>query len=797
MSSSQSSSSTASSASSSSAANNTTNLTNTHQKEAWPSLSLSPISVKDSVATGTGQLNTNGKNKKDKCRNDKTRNDKSKAKNKSQNSNTSNTSNKENFLPDRQKRDRNMSSTVSEINTDINNSTNQQKADQNKDKSSTPGSSTEQQLMLNAKRVEQYADQTVRHSSKCNNETNSHKKNNISESNATRSLSRSSSDKSVDRASVSSVSTSDDYEKCQPNVMTSGCHTTNPSENIKLEQNDSSQTEDMNIIRKNCFSATKNFENICITEDQSQCVTKLPVDDKTKEISDVVSKLNLLDDTNSYFSSTPTFHQSFIFNKKLESEQRQLQINSAISSRLPDLLNGIDGYQKASNTNEWEEAYKNVMTRNNRHVEEQLIHQQQLQQQQQQHHQQVLQQQEEFIRMHELQKRNNLINNLPLSQRSDSPADMVANFNENNVGRAHTHALLQQQQQILNQHLQAGESGLTQGLYGGNMTKFFDFHKGQQQLHHQYLSGHTTLHNTSNVTVTEPHRHATFLENSRPNSSFSDNNLFQVQKQRVGLFEPMSQTQFQRSQSQVNRLPQNSTVDDDLGFDPFIETQKGLAELMENEVVQQQNLSVGNFNLTSQHQHISHQQLIDNVHRARMPPPGFNHMNANVIGFNGSPKAHTSKVMSFVNMPATVVGNNGTPAGQVQIPLLSNWNTNLTQMHQNPVQTMSENQLQNQGTHSKGFNNNSNDWTAMDPAILSLRQFSSFPQSGQTYPQNQQDMFLQHLAQQQQPNSQGFNNQPQQLVSGITMLNGQQASPQVVNANVQGMLEFLKNRQFV
>ncbi|KRG00403.1 uncharacterized protein Dwil_GK28091 [Drosophila willistoni] len=333
------------------------------------------------------------------------------------------------------------------------------------------------------------------------------------------------------------------------------------------------------------------------------------------------------------------------------------------------------------------------------------------------------------------------------------------------------------------------------------MTKFFDFHKGQQQLHHQYLNGHTTLYNTSNVSVTEPHRLATFLENGRPNTSFSDNNLFQVQKQRVGVFEAMSQKQSQKNQSQVNRLPQNSTVDDDLGFDPFIETQKGLAELMENEVVQQQNLSVGNSNLTSQHQHISHQQLIDNVHRARMPPPGFNHMNANVMGFNGSPKAHTSKIMSFVNVPASTIGNNGTPAGQqVQIPLLSNWNPNLPQMHQNPGQTMSETQLQMQGTHSKaGFNNNSNDWTAMDPAILSLRQFSSFPQSGQipSYPQNQQDMFLHHLAQQQQPNAQGFNNQPQQLVSGMTMLNGQQTSPQVVNANVQGMLEFLKNRQFV
>jgi len=41
-----------------------------------------------------------------------------------------------------------------------------------------------------------------------------------------------------------------------------------------------------------------------------------------------------------------------------------------------------------------------------------VLHQQHLQLQQQHHHQQVLQQQEEFLRMHDLHKRNNLVNNM-------------------------------------------------------------------------------------------------------------------------------------------------------------------------------------------------------------------------------------------------------------------------------------------------------------------------------------------------------------------------------------------------
>lgn len=44
--------------------------------------------------------------------------------------------------------------------------------------------------------------------------------------------------------------------------------------------------------------------------------------------------------------------------------------------------------------------------------------------------------------------------------------------------------------------------------------------------------------------------------------------------------------QQQQTQPQSNSNTQQSSVDDDLGFDPFFETQKGLAELLENEMIQ-------------------------------------------------------------------------------------------------------------------------------------------------------------------------------------------------------------------
>lgn len=116
------------------------------------------------------------------------------------------------------------------------------------------------------------------------------------------------------------------------------------------------------------------------------------------------------------------------------------------------------------------------------------------------------------------------------------------------------------------------------------------------------------------------------------------------------------------------------------------------------------------------------------------------------------------------------------------------------------------------------------DWTALDPAIVSFRQFPSFlsgPQQQQHQQSQQQqhnngDMFMPHLNQQQQQQQLGgqglFENKLKNLdfsnrnggfgggPHGINLQNSiinqqqqqQQNSPVQVNANVQGMLEYLK-----
>lgn len=86
-----------------------------------------------------------------------------------------------------------------------------------------------------------------------------------------------------------------------------------------------------------------------------------------------------------------------------------------------------------------------------------------------------------------------------------------------------------------------------------------------------------------------------------------------------------------------------------IDFDPFFETQKGLAELLENEMLQQQAPT----NQSS--------KLLDNATpRARLPPPGFSHMNAFGLGV---PRAttQTSKILPFMNN-----GNAGNAANQMQ-----------------------------------------------------------------------------------------------------------------------------------
>ncbi|CAD0206237.1 unnamed protein product [Chrysodeixis includens] len=99
--------------------------------------------------------------------------------------------------------------------------------------------------------------------------------------------------------------------------------------------------------------------------------------------------------------------------------------------------------------------------------------------------------------------------------------------------------------------------------------------------------------------------------------------------------------------------------DDDLDFDPFKETQKAFAELMETEMMQNT---------------VSSGDNMDRVRRSRLAPPGFSHMNA----FGVPPRP---------------------------------------QQHQQP-----QPQQQQQQTHHQSYNSNSamfSDWTQMDPAIMS------------------------------------------------------------------------------
>lgn len=141
----------------------------------------------------------------------------------------------------------------------------------------------------------------------------------------------------------------------------------------------------------------------------------------------------------------------------------------------------------------------------------------------------------------------------------------------------------------------------------------------------------------------------------------------------------------------------------------------------------------------------------------------------------------------------------------------------------------------------KGYGGSMSDWTALDPAIVSFRQFPSVsgecgrshlqqdilvqcqpyghdrPPPPSQQQQTQSDMFMPppHLNQlQSQMNGQSlfdssklksdYSNRMQSGYGGPhginlqnSIINQQQPnSPAQVNANVQGMLEFLKNRQF-
>ncbi|XP_005185632.2 putative uncharacterized protein DDB_G0271606 [Musca domestica] len=590
-------------------------------------------------------------------------------------------------------------------------------------------------------------------------------------------------------------------------------------------------------------------------------------------ISDV-PKLSLFDDR-SFFSLNPDKisqmpplqqqqqHTASLLNNKLLEDPL---LTGRTMPNLPDLINGIDGYQSNLNcSNDWEDAFKSVILKTNKQMEEKMQQQQQLQQHLNSHLH--LKTQEDLRKLQELQKRNILLNSMRVSQLGGPLGPLGSDLGRHSHFMAQQNPLLQHQPNLSSENLLQNSAQLP---FETNMSKFFDFHKHQQQQKLQHYGGGIGGPAAGGLGSLSDNFHMmSLLENKPLNSQLLDPNSLlnshlqqqqQKQKQQLyGKMDPMMHHQQQLQQQQAlnknlsnmhgnqNHLKsqylQNSNADDDLGFDPFIETQKALAELIENEEEQQQ-LQQHNHVPTSHSNPIGppkqpqtqptppHQQdpMLEYMQRLRMPPPGFSHHNSNLGGYGGmDPRMHSnqnSKMLPFMNLPGTNNGGAGNPPHMppqqqqthpLQMPNPNVWSSHLGNMQQQQQQGMglrhdNLGQPQNMANQKPGYGSGGgSDWTAMDPAILSFRQFS-FPQQQQQNqmgppqmpppPQQQQqqpppqDMFLQHLSQQ----AAGFGLGGGPPGGNGQMPNGQHHNSQGhlnVDASVQGMLEYLKTHQFV
>ncbi|XP_054732306.1 GATA zinc finger domain-containing protein 14 [Anastrepha obliqua] len=411
-------------------------------------------------------------------------------------------------------------------------------------------------------------------------------------------------------------------------------------------------------------------------------------------------------------------------------------------------------------------------------------------------------QQKELARLLELHKQNSLFGNMNHSQPNVPQGGLQNHFG----------GLTEMVQSPLTTLEHASELLLSQNLYGINMSKFFDFHKNQQlQLQQHCVSNEQPIGNGSNTLLENNLNPYQFMQHPALSTLQQQQQHQQQQQQKhrtLGQLDsvmalqqhhPTIQNQqhtiLQNQQSRMqNEFSANTFVDDDLGFDPFTETQKGLAELMENEIVKPQH-SKTNCNTmrvpTEPNMIHQHQHNMDNLQRARMPPPGFNHMNT--FGLNAPREHNTSKMMPFLNM----TGNRAHTNDIQHLSAFNTWDSHLqSPRHQLP--SFGELQAHQMNQNNRNAGNLGNDWTAMDPAILSFRQFPSCPQPPQMlHPHQQKDLFPQHLTQQQQQNN--FGNPAHgggNMHLPNNQIGSQSAAQAQVNANVQGMLEYLKNRQF-
>uniref|UniRef100_U5EUH9 CCR4-NOT transcription complex subunit 4 n=1 Tax=Corethrella appendiculata TaxID=1370023 RepID=U5EUH9_9DIPT len=620
----------------------------------------------------------------------------------------------------------------------------------------------------------------------------------------------------------------------QTNVINSVNNSTNQSTTLStsttLNISDDSDLHSMTTASTaslNGFISTSLFNN---SNSNNESTTKLNNNmngiklNKLGDTTSRFSKISLFDDNSSFFS-----HNTFQPYYKLDAGMNgNSENNQQTNSQLPDLLNGTNELHNNSNLNT-KELLKNLgnlqhQQQQHQHLQNSLANSQHLQhinglglsdntsalpltddweaafkymlrnnsnKQQSDEH-------EELLRMQELQKRNNLINaGISLPQfngfNGDYNSEYFHNANDINSRLSQTALLQNQQQQQL--RLNNIHTDLNH-IYSNNMSKFFDFHKNQQQQQNTQpqppfmMNGHTNQPSADQINM------ANILESNRLNSHYLDQHtngllgsqLHQKQRLLNGqlnahnlLLNNQQQQQQQQQQPPNGRIhnpqqyAQNPVLDDDLGnilgFDPFFETQKGLAELLNDEIIQQQT-------------QVNQNKLLDNCQRTRMPPPGFNHMNA--FGF-GVPRAQGSKILPFMNNTQ-----------QQTQPPHNNWGQPLQQQQQPPQHmgfppqqnlndpTHPTQQSQPQNGHNKaGFGNNFTDWTSFDPAIVSFRQFSSFmngpaQQQQQQQQQNNNDMFMQSQLN-QPPNvqpqpGQGFGHHG--MLQNSIMNQQQQTNPQ-------------------
>ncbi|CAG9830661.1 unnamed protein product [Diabrotica balteata] len=312
-------------------------------------------------------------------------------------------------------------------------------------------------------------------------------------------------------------------------------------------------------------------------------------------------------------------------------------------------------------------------------------------------------------------------------------------------------------------HTHNGMNGLDQ-----NMSKFFmEFHKnnkdistGQQQ--QQYNNGFNGVHPgffsgvpNNSMLLQQKQLEEQLLQLSLKQGYGSSNSVYQN-----GINTPIYNTNGENGgfgnlhgslYNSSSNVKQNArTSEDDLGFDPFQETQKAFAELMATEQNQKSHNSIG-------HSQINGVNLNQNGHLPP-PPPGFVQQNPSHMNSFGS------KILPYLNVSNSPQQINSS----TQNSWPSNYNSNMQQQQKN-------------------INNTCNDWKVLDPAILSssrhyplanmphLRDYTNLSQIG-TQQQIQQNGGVPPLRSYEYTNN-AFSNFTQQLqpnFNNFSHINSQQ-----------------------